>query len=420
MRNRTLSGVVLAGVLVIQVGAFNNCGVMTPVGSISSSTAGSTGQATVTAPLNQGTTSSNVMSVSVGNCGSSGYFNEPCVTVIVCQPGTNTCASIPNILLDTGSYGLRVFGSALTSYGLNLTQLTSPQGFPLLECAQFGSGSMWGPVQSADVGLGGEPRVNVPIQVVNSAYTAPTGSSACPNLITDPSTGYNGILGVGVLFYDCGTYCVTNSAINMYFSCITTSSCTSVAVPLASQIVNPIGKLPVDNNGVILSFPSVTSSGVAAMTGTMTIGIGTSTNNFLTGASVFNADQYANFTTNYKGTSDNQSFIDSGSNALYFPDSAITQCTNATGFYCPKSQLTLTAIQQSQSTSVSQLITFSVGNTDTLLSPFSATDGALNNIGGKGSALQFDWGLPFFLGRTIGVGLESKASNLASGPYWAY
>ena len=156
------------------------------------------------------------------------------------------------------------------------------------------------------------------------------------------------------------------------------------------------------------------------MTGTMTIGIGTSTNNLLSGVSVFNADQYANFTTTYKGTSDNQSFIDSGSNALYFSDTSITQCTDAAGFYCPTSQQTLTAVQQSQSTSVSQLITFNLGNTDTLSSAFSATDGVLNNIGGNGSALQFDWGLPFFLGRTIGVGLESKASNLASGPYWAY
>jgi hypothetical protein len=50
------------------------------------------------------------MAVDVG-CG---YVNEPCVTVTVCAPGTGRCQSIPNVLLDTGSYGLRLFGCALS------------------------------------------------------------------------------------------------------------------------------------------------------------------------------------------------------------------------------------------------------------------------------------------------------------------
>ena len=32
-------------------------------------------------------------------------------TVTVCAPGTSTCATIPNVLVDTGSYGLRILAS---------------------------------------------------------------------------------------------------------------------------------------------------------------------------------------------------------------------------------------------------------------------------------------------------------------------
>ena len=47
-------------------------------------------------------------------CGSNQYFNEPCVSVTVCVPGTSTCQTIDHLLLDTGSTGLRIFSQALT------------------------------------------------------------------------------------------------------------------------------------------------------------------------------------------------------------------------------------------------------------------------------------------------------------------
>ena len=43
------------------------------------------------------------------------YPNKPCVSVTVCSPGTSTCQTISDILLDTGSTGLRIFKSLLTA-----------------------------------------------------------------------------------------------------------------------------------------------------------------------------------------------------------------------------------------------------------------------------------------------------------------
>ena len=128
------------------------------------------------------------------------YPNKPCVSVTVCTPGTSTCQTINDILLDTGSYGLRIFNQVLT---VPLTQVTVPSG-NLANCVQYVDGSAdWGPVQSADVVLGGEPAVTVPIQVINASFG--TVPAACGTPDASPAVaGFNGILGVGLFAEDCG------------------------------------------------------------------------------------------------------------------------------------------------------------------------------------------------------------------------
>ena len=63
----------------------------------------------------------NVMALSVNGteCGTSAsYPNKPCVSVTICTVDGSSCQTVNNILLDSGSFGLRVFKSALGGISL--------------------------------------------------------------------------------------------------------------------------------------------------------------------------------------------------------------------------------------------------------------------------------------------------------------
>ena len=414
-------------------GAFTNCGGFSPLSNSSVSgsqlpqgpadPAGSAGSANLTTALNLGSTAPNVIPVGVGNCGANGYLNEPCVSIQICLHGTTQCQTIPNILLDTGSYGLRIFSSLVT---LNLPQEKDGAGNAIAQCAQFGSANLWGPIQSADIILGGEPAVNLPLQLINSSFAdLASHPSDCATPDTDPaSSGFNGILGVGLLTYDCGLDCVTYAANQTYYSCNSANVCTNVVMPLNQQVANPVAFLPIDNNGVILSLPLVDATGASSINGTLTLGIGTQSNNIPGSVKVFSANSFAEFSTTYNNQSMTQSFIDSGSNGLFFPDKTIPDCTKSniasSDFFCPPSSLPLTATQVSADGLATLLTNFSIGNAATEFGLYPTNMGVFNSVGGSGSDSAFDWGLPFFLGRSVFCGFESTSSAIGKGPYWAY
>ena len=90
--------------------------------------------------------------------------NMPLATITVCATGTSHCATVNDVLIDTGSFGLRVFGSQLT--GLGIAPNTNG-GSEIGECAFFGSGSTWGGISTVDVQIAGEPTITIPIQVMD-------------------------------------------------------------------------------------------------------------------------------------------------------------------------------------------------------------------------------------------------------------
>ncbi|HEY0418275.1 MAG TPA: DUF3443 family protein, partial [Acetobacteraceae bacterium] len=157
------------------------------------------------------------ISVDAGTDGRS--VNSPYVTVTVCQPGTANCQSIDHVLLDTGSFGLRLAASAMGS--LTLPQVAAPGGSnALAECAGFVSGFSWGAVRRADVQLAGERAANVPVQLVGDP-AVPNVPAACSNTGSSigVGAGAKGILGIGFETQDCGPACVNSTAPALYYTC---------------------------------------------------------------------------------------------------------------------------------------------------------------------------------------------------------
>jgi predicted aspartyl protease len=354
----------------------------------------------------------NIASISVNGGPEGNYADAAFVSVTVCVPGSSNCQTVNNVLVDTGSSGLRVLSSVMT---LPLTQQMSG-GNPVVECFPFVSGNTWGPVQTADVEIAGEKASSVPIQVIgDSAFDSGTVCSSPQNDVE--SLGANGILGVGLFAQDCNASACLASY-DVYYACPSASTCSAITEAAAQEVQNPVSLFATDNNGVILELPAVSGS-EASVSGSLVFGIGTESNNALGGTTIYTADPYGNFTTTYKGTAYPDSFIDSGSNGYYFLDSTltgITECGDAPGFYCPGSTVNISATNQGENGS-SGAFNFSIENADTL---FNTNDFAYSDLGGTSGTsapYYFDLGLPFFFGRNLYTGLQN--ATYPNG-YWAY
>lgn len=363
---------------------------------------------------NDSSSPGNGVPVSVGTTNVCLTINQLCTSVTICQPGTDNCQTISDVLVDIGSTGLRVFGSVLST---PLEQTVDAQGHAVGECAFFADGtSTWGPVQMADVVLGGTPAVRVPIQVMSPTFGGQSVSqNPCGDTVdaNPDDANLNGILGIGLFRQDCGFVCTANSNNTLYFSC-DRGSCTGASVPVTNQVQNPVWLLPSGNNGVALSLPNVPASGAPAVSGSLILGIDPAAGSAVP-ANVVPTDENGFVTTVYKGRTFAQSIIDSGSNGIFFPDASLTSCPSPLdGFYCPPEAVnlsgTIVGANGRQTTAP-----FQVANTQTLVGTGNA---AFNNLGGDFST--FDWGLPFFFGRTVFVGIEGQSSSLGTGPFFAF
>ena len=394
-----------------------------PTGSGSGSSGGSSGSSGSPAP-----TGPNVVNAVVngGPNSTSPSVNTLFTTVTVCAAGSTTnCQTIDNIQVDTGSSGLRLLAPVLT---ISLPVQSALSGGSLLECAIFADGFSWGSVALADIQVSGESASSVPVQVIGDpnfpnvpANCSGTGSARD----TVATFGANGIIGVGVFAQDCGAGCSTVVDNGFYYSCASGSvQCQPTAVQsLASQITNPIILFATDNNGVIIQLPSVAAAGAATANGYMIFGIDTQTNNKSGSQTLLTVDSTAGeFTTLFGGQSLTTSFLDTGSNGLYFNTTSsdfIPPCTTSglKDFYCPANTLSLSATLQGQNgTSVSE--SFSVGNPQT----FTANSTALPMLAGTypNPTPTFDWGLPFYFGRTVYTAIEGATTSVGTGPYVAF
>ena len=356
----------------------------------------------------------NVLAITVDRGTDGTAINVPFVAVTVCQPGTDNCLTIDHVVVDTGSFGLRLKASALGPGLAALPQVANAAGSAVGECAQFASGRVWGSVRRADVRLAGERAADVPIQVVAdpaAPFAAVPASCSALGADVGVGAGSNGILGVGMLAQDCGGACTVSTAPGVYFAC-PAGGCVGTTLPLASQVTNPVAAFASDNNGVAVMLPAVPAGGAGTLSGSLIFGVDTQANNQLGAATVYQVNGQGNFTTTYKGLAFTSSFIDSGSNAMFFPDPDIPECS---GFYCPPVPLALTALNTS-ATGVSATVSFTIESVVGIGSTAAAA-----HIGADvGLTRTFDWGLPFFFGRTVFVAMRGAATSKGSGPFWAY
>ncbi len=379
--------------------------------------------------------------------GSEGYtaFNEPYVTITLCAPGSTTnCQTIDHIILDTGSVGLRIIqpvirASLLAALPTTIDAASNPIG----ECYQYVNSYAFGSVRKAEFTIAGETVGALPLQVIADIGVFAAVPSSCSSgggaaILTVQDFGANGILGVGTTPTDCGTQCTTTggSSAAAYYDCpatgcgATIARAASTAAPF-EQLPNPVAAFAVDNNGTIITLPAVPQSGVASLTGTVTFGIGTQADNTLTAATVLPVTTSLSrlgpgvLTATYKGEALTQSFLDSGSNDYFFIDTSLAPCTDQDliAFYCPAAPVVLSPVLTATNG-------FTASLTVTLYSPLGVL-GSTTAAPGLGInptlvmpplplANSFDFGLPFFFGRTIYTAIEGRQAATTTGPYIAF
>jgi len=408
------------------------CLVLAACGGGGGSNGGQTAQASSPGPSPSGSASGssgsgNVLPIHVNTSlapTGAGYApNLPATTVTVCVHGTSQCVTVDDVLVDTGSVGLRLAASALGSLPASLSAQTDSTGNSIGECYAFADGRyFWGPVVRADIKLAGEVASSVPMQIdgATSGFPlTPTGCATGYTLAHAPSLiGANGILGVANLVQDCPD-CATNATNDIYFACNTSNGiCNSTTQSAANQVQNPVAAFALDNNGVIVELPAISATGQASVDGSLVFGIGTQSDNTFAATSVLGYDPILTFTTQYNGKSMTESYLDSGSNGLFFVDSSITQCSGATGWYCPTATLALSATSTGNAGAATPAsMSFMVANENTLAQTRAS---AFDNLAATGSSNTFDWGLPFFFGRNVYFAIAGRTAPGGTAPYVAF
>ena len=410
---------------------------------------------TSTTTTGTGSTTTNVLPIAVNGGPTVGlldggiYPNGAFASATICVPGSTTnCVTVGGLLVDTGSTGLRLLQSTVST--LSLPTVDASNGSAAYDCVSFVDDSyLWGPVLEADVTLGGETASKLPIQVISTSTDVPASCSNGSNMNEDTlaALGANGILGVGVeptdCFYQGASVCSPSFGLSSppypaYYTC-SGDACSPAFIATNNQVTNPVVDFSADNNGVIVELPAISGS-APSVSGSLVFGIGTETNNELPASATIFTLTCDDFTTTFGGQTYGitntttcagpGSFIDSGSNGLYFPNAtSIATCPTNTAagdlssFYCPSSTDNLSATMEGANGS-SKSAAFSVQNAESLFTSTSTdSDAAMSGLAGiNPSGFGFDWGLPFFYGVNLYSSIDGQSvpTGAPAAPWWAH
>ena len=395
-------------------------------------------------------------------------------TVTVCTPGGDIsdprqCQTIDHVQVDTGSVGLRVLASKVRA--LNLRRVPLAGTDTAWECYPFVIGGLWGANALADVHLGQQTASALSVQLIeddaNAAIQAPPdclSASNGPLLDSASSLGANGILGIGSTTLDCGKTCLDGNYAGttvLYYSCpagaANVAACgPAPTVPLAMQVYNPVAAFaPSYNNGVVLKMPAVAFPGAASASGELIFGLDSVSDTasesgnrvpanarriYLGVDGYAKPDSYLNVTTVFNGRTYLSSYLDTGTNGLFFDDTVLRNalCVGAV-WYCPtapQSTLALNAVISDAETvdaiynpnldpllwphpaPQSVDVNFQLSNAEVL---FSTSNTAFSDVAGTApqGSIAFAWGMPFFYGKQVYLSIWKQAGSLVA-PWYAW
>ena len=345
-----------------------------------------------------------------------GGFNRMVVSVTVCEPGTNRCTRIDDVMVDTGSTGLRLEASAVPAW-LRLPPVLGPNGRPLAECLRFVHDAAWGSLSRADVRLGGLTAARLPLQVIDDR--GGPQPDTCPRSDAHPTS--NGTLGLGQHLFDCQGACKQSIDAPGVFVADGGAWVPVVgAVDPAYRLPNPVSRLPGHDNGIVIDLPSPLGGGSAEVVGTLTFGVGTAEDNHLGAADVLRLDAFGRFTTVFDSRTYPASTIDSGTETLILDDERLTQCPAMSWAFCVTPALYLGAEMVGRSGNRFS-VGFAVGDYGTRRAQHA---GAADDVAVAADprSRAFVWGAPFFLGRKVFLVMDGRSVPGApgiTGPFYA-
>jgi hypothetical protein len=194
-----------------------------------------------------------------------GNVNSLFVSIKVCLPGKSNltqCAIVDNMLVDTGSTGVRIGAWAIPSLApMLLTQAGATDDklgtSPIAQCMPFASGFTWGAIKRADILIGKKTASNLPIQVIaDGAFATPADcvSYGGADLGSLAAMGANGTVGISNFTGD--SLDALNTAVpGLYYYCPSRNNCISTRMEESKEVTNPVFMFASDNNGTVIRLP---------------------------------------------------------------------------------------------------------------------------------------------------------------------
>lgn len=321
----------------------------------------------------------------------SGY-NRLTVSVTICRPGTTICATIDNVMVDTGSTGLRLDRRAVPD-ALALPEFAGSGSRPLAECVRFVGSAAWGSLRRADLRIGGLTAPGLPIQIFED--DAASRPSSCPRSGVVPTS--NGTLGIGIHATDCAGTCDQARLKPLLYRC-TEEACTPLPglVSDADRLPNPLLRLAGGAIGGLLFDLPAPSPGAHSVTGRLGFLRG---GDLPPGMQVLPVAPDGRFTTRYGGQDYPGSYIDSGTATTILTDLALPACIRPNWAFCaapPQTREATLIGRDGQAIAVA----FRVGDFHDELAGTRSVSDAIASLAPIGSD-AFVWGAPFFLGRRV-------------------